>query len=75
MRAYGSLLVLNAHPFLSGRASRVRALRSLIDQARAWGDIEIATAGDIADRVLADPCATRRRHDPLQVDSRIYPHW
>ena len=73
MRAYGSLMVLNAHPFLSGRASRVRALRNLIDQARAWGDVEIATAGEIADRVLADPGATRRRHEPLQADPAIYP--
>ncbi|MGW1994884.1 polysaccharide deacetylase family protein [Embleya sp. NPDC001921] len=73
LRDYGGALVLNAHPFLSGRASRVKALRTLVEQARDWGDVAILTAGEAADRILADPHATRRSHRPLLVDPRTYP--
>ncbi len=73
MREYGSVLVLNAHPFLSGRASRVRALRSLVEQARFWGDVDVLTAGELAARVAVDPQPTRRKHERFNPDPAIYP--
>lgn len=74
MREYGCLMVLTNHPFLSGRPARVRALRSLIEFALDAGDVEITTGAVIADRVLADPDATVRAHEPVLVDSTLYPH-
>jgi len=75
MREYGCLLVLNNHPFLSGRPSRVKALRSLIEYALDAGDVEIATAGEIAVRVLADPTLPTREHEAVIVDAELYPHY
>lgn len=75
MREYGCLLVLNNHPFLSGRPSRVKALRSLIEYALEAGDVEIATAGDIAGRVLTDPTLPVRKHEPITIDTELYPHY
>jgi peptidoglycan/xylan/chitin deacetylase (PgdA/CDA1 family) len=74
MREYGCLMVLTNHPFLSGRPARVRALRSLIEFALDAGDVEITTGAVIADRVLADPDATVRAHEPVLVDSTLYPN-
>ncbi len=74
MREYGAMLVLNAHPFLSGRAGRVRALRSLVQQAQGWGDVAILTAGEAARRVINDPGAPLRKHEPITIDPSIYPH-
>lgn len=73
MREYGCLLVLNNHPFLSGRPSRVKALRGLIEHALTAGDVDIVTGAEMARRVLADPAASRRRHERVVVDSEQYP--
>jgi peptidoglycan-N-acetylglucosamine deacetylase len=54
MRRHGSMFLLTCHPFLSGRAGRVEALRNVIEAALDRGDVEFATCGEIADRVLAD---------------------
>jgi peptidoglycan-N-acetylglucosamine deacetylase len=75
LRDYGGALVLNAHPFLSGRASRVAAIRALIEQARAWGDVDVLTAGEAAERIFSDPHATQRKHEPVRIDPSIYPHY
>ncbi len=75
LREHAGALVLNAHPFLSGRAGRVAAIRSLIRQARSWGDVALLTAGEAADRILADPAATRRKHERVHVDHAVYPHY
>jgi peptidoglycan-N-acetylglucosamine deacetylase len=75
MREYGCLMVLNNHPFLSGRPSRVKGLRSLIEFALAAGDVEVATGSTIARRVLADPTATVREHTRVDVDPVLYPHF
>jgi peptidoglycan/xylan/chitin deacetylase (PgdA/CDA1 family) len=75
LRDYGGALTLNAHPFLSGRASRVAALRSLIQHAYGLGDVAVLTAGEAADRILADPGAARRKHEPIHVDPSVYPHY
>jgi peptidoglycan/xylan/chitin deacetylase (PgdA/CDA1 family) len=74
MREYGCLMVLNNHPFLSGRPSRVKGLRTLIEFALSAGDVEITTASTIARRVLADPAATVREHRRVDVDPLLYPN-
>jgi peptidoglycan/xylan/chitin deacetylase (PgdA/CDA1 family) len=47
-RAAGTCFALTAHPFLSGRLGRVRALEDLIEIMTGWDDVWLATAGDIA---------------------------
>ncbi|WP_395693460.1 polysaccharide deacetylase [Nocardioides sp.] len=74
MREWGAALVLNAHPFLSGRASRVRAIRDLIRLARDWGDVAVLSASELADRARTDPAIERRNNDPIHVDPNVYPH-
>lgn len=54
MRRWGGLLVLTLHPFLSGRASRARALEQFIELAQGYDDVEFATCSEIAGRVLGD---------------------
>lgn len=52
-RREGGLCVTTAHPFLSGRAARVEALRELIGRARDAGDVWIAPLHEVAERTLA----------------------
>jgi len=73
MRDYGCLMVLTNHPFLSGRPSRVKALRALIEFALTAGDVEISTGAKIAERVLASDDALVRTHEPIRVDHALYP--
>jgi peptidoglycan/xylan/chitin deacetylase (PgdA/CDA1 family) len=75
MRDYGCLLQLTCHPFLSGRPSRLKALRGFIEYALDLGDVAILTCEQIAERVLADPEATRRRHVPFDPDPTVYPNY
>jgi peptidoglycan/xylan/chitin deacetylase (PgdA/CDA1 family) len=44
----GGCCVLTMHPFLSGRPSRVRALRGLLEKATTVSDLWIATVGEVA---------------------------
>jgi peptidoglycan/xylan/chitin deacetylase (PgdA/CDA1 family) len=44
----GGCCVLTMHPFLSGRPSRVRALRGLLEKATAISDLWITTVGEVA---------------------------
>ena len=44
----GGCCVLTMHPFLSGRPSRVRALRGLLQKATAVSELWIATVGEVA---------------------------
>ncbi|GAA2700924.1 polysaccharide deacetylase family protein [Nonomuraea recticatena] len=72
MRRYGCLFMLCNHPFLSGRPSRVQALRELISYALDCGDVSILTAADVADRVHSDSNIAVRPaetgfSDPLRV--------
>lgn len=60
MRDYGALFVLCAHPFLSGRPSRVRALRTLIETALGHGDVAVLTGAELAERVHQDAGITVR---------------
>ncbi|MDQ2854660.1 MAG: polysaccharide deacetylase [Chloroflexota bacterium] len=49
--AEGGLFMLTNHPFISGRASRVVALESLIERARSIDGLWIASAEEIAAHV------------------------
>jgi hypothetical protein len=73
MRRHGCLFMLTCHPFLSGRASRVEALRGLIEHALAAGDVEFANCATVAERALADPDLPEREVEPVEVDPEIYP--
>jgi peptidoglycan/xylan/chitin deacetylase (PgdA/CDA1 family) len=73
MRRHGCLFMLTNHPFLSGRPGRVETLRALIEHALDRGDVEFATAGQVAARVRADPQATKRTLRPVEVDAATYP--
>lgn len=73
MRRHGCLFMLTNHPFLSGRPGRVETLRALIEHALDRGDVEFATAGQVAARVRADPQATKRMLRPVEVDAATYP--
>ena len=73
MRRHGCLFMLTCHPFLSGRPSRVEALRALIEHALDAGDVEFATAATVADRALRDAELPERELEPVVVDSELYP--
>ncbi len=73
MRRHGCLFMLTCHPFLSGRASRVEALRGLIEHALEAGDVEFATAATVAERAMADPELVERDLVPVEVDPEVYP--
>ena len=49
--AEGGCLVLTAHPFLSGRPSRARALEQLLERIVGTSDVWVATASEIAEHV------------------------
>jgi peptidoglycan/xylan/chitin deacetylase (PgdA/CDA1 family) len=73
MRRYGCLFVLTCHPFLSGRPHRVEILRALIEHALAAGDVEFASARDVARRVRDDAGTPRRELVPVSVEAGLYP--
>ena len=54
-RAIHSLLVLTAHPCLSGRPARVRALEGVIEYAESLGDVDFARCDHVAARLLETP--------------------
>ncbi|MCV7169236.1 polysaccharide deacetylase [Mycobacterium manitobense] len=71
MREYRCLFNLCVHPFLSGRPSRIVALRGLIEYAKETGDVRFARCRDVADAVEADssmrPRVLRRPYAPADV--------
>ncbi|HEY5195904.1 MAG TPA: polysaccharide deacetylase [Solirubrobacteraceae bacterium] len=73
MRRHGSLFMLTCHPFLSGRAGRVEALRRVIEAGLEMGDVEFASCIQVADRARADPSVERRRLEPVVVAPGTYP--
>lgn len=73
MRRHNTLFMLTNHPFLSGRPGRVETLRRLVEHALERGDVEFATAEEVARRVRDDPDAPRRGLRPVEVDEAIYP--
>ena len=53
MRAEGGCFVLTGHPFLSGRPSRAAALGQVMAEAVGFGDVWVATLGEVAAHVRA----------------------
>ena len=70
MRRYRCLFNLCVHPFLSGRPSRIMALRGLIEYAKECGDVHFARCRDIADAVNGDDTIKPRTLTPPPV---VYP--
>jgi peptidoglycan/xylan/chitin deacetylase (PgdA/CDA1 family) len=73
MRRHGCLFMLTCHPFLSGRAGRVEALRTLIEYALEAGDVDFATGATVAERTLADAQLPERPLVGVEVDPEVYP--
>jgi peptidoglycan/xylan/chitin deacetylase (PgdA/CDA1 family) len=73
MRRHGCLFMLTCHPFLSGRPSRVEALRGLIEYALDAGDVEFCNAETVALRAMADAELAERELRPVEVDEEVYP--
>jgi peptidoglycan/xylan/chitin deacetylase (PgdA/CDA1 family) len=73
MRRHGALFLLTCHPFLSGRAGRVEALRTLIEAALERGDVTFATCDEVARRTLEDPAAEQRTLAPVDAPRDLYP--
>ena len=73
MRRHGCLFMLTCHPFLSGRPSRVEALRGLIEHALEAGDVEFATAATVAERAMGDPDLPERDLVAVEADPETYP--
>ena len=73
MRRYGCLFVLTCHPFLSGRPHRVEVLRTLIDRALAFGDVEFVACSEAARRARADIAVQRKTLTPVIVEPGLYP--
>lgn len=75
-RRFGCLFTLTLHPFVSGRPSRLEALRSLIELALSEPDVEFAGGDELAERTLADESLPRRSLDALDLnpDPAVYPN-
>jgi peptidoglycan-N-acetylglucosamine deacetylase len=73
MRRHGCLFMLTCHPFLSGRPSRVEALRALIEYALEAGDVDFATGAEVAERAMVDAELLERPLTPVEVNQEIYP--
>lgn len=56
---FGGLFTLTVHPWISGRAQRVRLLRSLLEHVRAHSDVWFATADELARHHRTLPDRTR----------------
>lgn len=75
MRRHGSLFMLTCHPFLSGRAGRIEALRILIEAALDKGDVEFRSASALAAATLGGKDSPRRKLQPVSVSPDDFPDW
>jgi peptidoglycan/xylan/chitin deacetylase (PgdA/CDA1 family) len=73
MRHYRCLFNLCVHPFLSGRPSRIMALRGLIEYALQMGDVHFMRCRDLAAAVNDDPDIQPRTVTPPRVSPDVYP--
>lgn len=64
---------LTCHPFLSGRAGRIEAMRLLIEHALGRGDVEFLAMREISARAAADASIDRRTLAPVVVEGGLYP--
>ena len=65
---------MTCHPFLSGRAGRIEALRTVIEHTLDAGGVEFSRCVDIARRAKADETLDRRTLTPVVVSPEIYPN-
>lgn len=72
MRRHQALFMLTCHPFLSGRPSRVEALREVIEHALSL-DYTFRQAAEVAAQASRDPDLAERDHGPLNLDPELYP--
>jgi peptidoglycan-N-acetylglucosamine deacetylase len=73
MRQYRCLFNLCVHPFLSGRPSRIVALRKLIEFALDRGDVRFARCRDVAEAALSDRALPVRHPERLEVSPEVFP--
>ena len=74
-RLEDGLFMLSLHPAVTGRASRIAALRRLLERATERGDLTFLTGRQAAARAAADHCLPRRalaRLDP-RPDQAVFP--
>jgi peptidoglycan-N-acetylglucosamine deacetylase len=73
MRRHGALFMLTCHPFLSGRAGRVEALRRVIEAGLERSDVRFCTCSELAEQVHQSDDVERRVLTPVQVEEELYP--
>ena len=73
MRQYGCLFNLCMHPFLTGRPSRLVALRELIEYAQSCGDVAFTRCRDLAEAAAGDPTLLPRLPPTVTPDPATYP--
>jgi peptidoglycan/xylan/chitin deacetylase (PgdA/CDA1 family) len=65
---FGGLFTLTVHPWLSGRAGRIRLINRLLEHVRAHSDVWFATAADIANHHVASGQTYETLLEPVRVD-------
>ncbi len=75
IRRHGATFILTCHPFLSGRAGRIEALRTVIEAALDRGDVHFRTAVEVASEALGQADTERRRLERVTVSELDYPTW
>ncbi|MEV0283109.1 MULTISPECIES: polysaccharide deacetylase [unclassified Kribbella] len=73
MRHYRCLFNLCLHPFLSGRPSRLLAVRELIEYAQSCGDVSFARCRDLAAAARSDSTLRPRKPPSVVADPTVYP--
>lgn len=73
MRHYRCLFNLCVHPFLSGRPSRLLALRGIIEYALGLGDVRFARCRDLVPMVNGDTAIEPRRLASPTAGPDTYP--
>lgn len=73
MRRYRCLFNLCVHPFLSGRPSRIMALRGFIEYALQCGDVRFARCREVADAARADASIEPRTVTRPPAEPDVYP--
>jgi peptidoglycan/xylan/chitin deacetylase (PgdA/CDA1 family) len=75
MRRHGAMFMLTCHPFISGRAGRIEALRIVIEAALERGDVVFRNAVGVATATLEAEDAQRRPLTPVTVSEEDFPEW
>ncbi|MGW1346862.1 polysaccharide deacetylase family protein [Kribbella sp. NPDC002412] len=73
MRHYKCLFNLCLHPFLSGRPSRLLAVRELIEYAQSCGDVSFTRCRDLAAAARSDSTLRPRKPPSVGADPAVYP--